>query len=82
MSRPDTDVVRNVIDKDLDRTFPSHVHFKQQKGCVLMKSGCGHDLGVGGCGHELCVGGCGHELCVGGCGHCEAGTDVAHMKVC
>ena len=26
-SQPDNDVVLNVIDKDLDRTFPSHVLF-------------------------------------------------------
>ena len=81
MSRPDTDVVRNVIDKDLDRTFPSHVHFKQQKGCVLMKSGCGHDLCVV-CVVMSCVLVGVVMSCVGGCGHCEAGTDVAHMKVC
>ena len=27
MSRPDPEIVLNVIDKDLDRTFPSHVLF-------------------------------------------------------
>lgn len=32
VSRPDTDVVTNVIDKDLDRTFPSHVLFKKESG--------------------------------------------------
>ena len=32
VSRPDTDIVRNVIDKDLDRTFPSHVVFKKESG--------------------------------------------------
>ena len=28
-SKPDNDVVLNVIDKDLDRTFPSHVLFQK-----------------------------------------------------
>lgn len=29
ISKPDNDVVLNVIDKDLDRTFPSHVLFQK-----------------------------------------------------
>lgn len=35
VSRPDSDVVVNVIDKDLDRTFPSHVLFKKESGYVV-----------------------------------------------
>ena len=27
VQQPDTEIVVNVIDKDLDRTFPAHTHF-------------------------------------------------------
>ena len=32
ISKPDNDVVLNVIDKDLDRTFPTHVFFSKLEG--------------------------------------------------
>ncbi len=34
MGRPDNEIVKNVIDKDLDRTFPSHELFKSPEGYV------------------------------------------------